>query len=68
MLGRYGAAAEYYSERWDLLLERVETGSVRWDDEYDALGDVERAQLDLPDEKRTVDMIIARNLPDEPKG
>lgn len=28
MLGRFGAAAEYCSERWDTLLERVETGAV----------------------------------------
>jgi hypothetical protein len=66
MLGRYGAAAEYYSERWDLMLERVGTGPVRWDDEYDALPQEERAKL--PDERRTVDLIVARNLPDEPKG
>lgn len=67
MLGRYNAAAEYFSERWDAMLERVATGPVRWE-EREALGPAELAQLDLPDDKRQVDEIIARNLPDEPKG
>lgn len=30
MRGRYGAAAEYHSERWDALLRRVETGDPLW--------------------------------------
>ena len=68
MLGRYGAAAEYWSENWERLVHRIETGSVTWDDEHEALGDEERARLDLPDAKREADQIIARNLPDEPGG
>lgn len=32
-LTRYGAAAEFWSERWDKLLEQVETGPVEWLDE-----------------------------------
>ena len=29
-LGRYRAAADYWSERWDALLEQIETGHARW--------------------------------------
>ena len=29
-LGRYRAAADFYSQRWDELLEHVETGNARW--------------------------------------
>jgi hypothetical protein len=68
MLGRYGAAAEYWSENWQQITHRVETGSVTWDDERLALGEPEVAKLDLPDEKKQVDQIIRRNLPDAPKG
>ena len=32
-LSRYGAAAEFWSERWDQLLERVAEGPVAWEDE-----------------------------------
>ena len=32
-LGRYGAAAEFWSERWERMLEQVETGPVVWLDE-----------------------------------
>jgi hypothetical protein len=68
MLGRYGAAAEFWSENWEQMVHRVETGSVTWDDEKTALGEAELAKLELPDAKRDADLIIARNLPDEPKG
>ena len=29
-LGRYRAAADFYAQRWDELLEHVETGNARW--------------------------------------
>ena len=29
-LGRYGAAAEFWSERWDAMLARVAEGPVSW--------------------------------------
>lgn len=32
-LSRYGAAAEFWSEQWEELLEQVETGPVVWLDE-----------------------------------
>lgn len=32
-LGRYGAAAEFWSERWERMLEQVESGPVVWLDE-----------------------------------
>lgn len=32
-LGRYGAAAEFWSERWERMLEQVETGPVVWLDD-----------------------------------
>jgi hypothetical protein len=68
VLGRYNAAAEFWSENWDQITHRIETGAVTWDDEHKALSDEERAGLDLPEEKKKVDQIILRNLPDEPKG
>ena len=66
LMVRYGAAAEYYSERWDALLERIETGSVDWSDEYAALGPDGVARLELPDDKAQVDALIVKHLPDEP--
>jgi hypothetical protein len=67
MLGRYGAAAEFWSENWDRMLHRIETGSVTWDDEREALGQDELDRLQLPDANKNVDRIIERNLPDEPR-
>jgi hypothetical protein len=66
MLGRYGAAAEFWSEHWEQMVHRIETGSVTWDDEKKALGEAGRAEVELPDEKQEVDRIIVRNSPDEP--
>jgi len=66
MLGRYGAAAEFWSEDWDRMVQRVETGSVTWSDEHAAIGPEERARLELPDEDKRVAQIIARNAPDTP--
>jgi hypothetical protein len=68
MLGRYGAAAEFWSENWEQLIDRVATGPVTWDAESEALGEADRVALDLPDRTRQLDRIIARNMPDEPKG
>lgn len=62
-IGRYGAAAEWMTERWDAALERVETGSVGWSDEHRALGDAERAELDLPDDKAAIDALIQKHFP-----
>lgn len=66
MLGRYGAAAEYHSEHWDALLERVGTGSVDWSDEHAALGEDGLKRLNVPDEERELQLIELRNRPDEP--
>lgn len=66
MLGRYGAAAEYWGDRWDMLLQRVETGAVDWSDERRALGEAKLLECDLPDEEREVQRLIARNAPDLP--
>jgi len=66
-LGRYNAAAEYWSENWDQLVERVETGPVTWEDDLRGLSEEERARLQLPDERQKIDRIIERNLPDEPR-
>ena len=68
MLGRYGAAAEWWGDRWDLLLERVETGAVDWSDERAAIGEAGLAKLELPDAEREADRLIARNAPDEPSA
>ncbi len=65
MLGRYGAAAEFWTEEWDRLLRRVETGGVDWDDERRALGADGLAALDLPSEERRIERIAIRNAPDE---
>jgi hypothetical protein len=63
MLGRYGAAAEYWGERWDAMLERVGTGPVDWSEEQKALGEQQRR--DLLDPEREVRLLEARNAPDE---
>lgn len=65
MLGRYGAAAEYWGDRWDALLERVETGSTDWSDECAELGPAGVARLELPDAASEAERIIVRNLPDD---
>jgi hypothetical protein len=65
MLGRYGAAAEYYGERWDALLERVRTGSADWSDEYEALGEDGLKRANVPDQEREMNLIEQRNRPDE---
>lgn len=54
-LSRYGAAAEFWSERWDQLLERVAEGPVAWEDE----GESQRS-----DEKK-VDDVLFRHALDE---
>jgi hypothetical protein len=65
LMGRYGAAAEYFGERWDLLLERIENGSARWDDEHRALGPEGLAQLGVSDESKVVDALIDKHAPEE---
>jgi hypothetical protein len=67
LMGRYGALAEYHSERWDALLERVETGSVDWGDEHRALDPAALARLDLPDERTQIDALIEKHAPDVPR-
>jgi len=62
MLGRYGAAAEFWSEDWERMTQRVETGSATWSFELAA---PEADDLDVPDEEKRVSQIIARNRPDE---
>lgn len=57
-MGRYGAAAEWWSERWDAMLQRVETGSIDWQDEQRALGQP------LDGEKH-VAALIDKHAPDE---
>jgi hypothetical protein len=54
-LGRYGPMAEYMSERWDTLLERVEYGPLDWD------------QPEFPpDPAQEVQNLIARFTVEEP--
>jgi hypothetical protein len=57
-MGRYGAAAEWWSERWDAMLQRVETGSIDWRDEQRALGKP-------VDEETQVQALIDKHAPDE---
>jgi len=66
LMGRYGAAAEYFGEQWDPLLERIETGSVRWDDEYRALGPEGLAQLGVSGEAKVVEALIEKHAPEDP--
>ena len=54
-LGRYGAAAEFWSERWETMIEQIETGPVVWLNEY---GKPMRAS----DEKLSSDMTIRHAL------
>jgi hypothetical protein len=65
LMGRYGAAAEYWSERWDAILERVGTGSVDWSDEDKVLGPDGLEELQLPGEARIVDRLILKHAPDD---
>ena len=53
-LGRYTAASEFWSERWDSLLERVETGAVEWQKQED--------EGDMPEDAELRDMRIAAEL------
>jgi hypothetical protein len=68
MVGRFGAAAEWWSERWDRMLERVETGSTDWSDERKALGEEELARLALPDARKEADLLIEKHTPEQGHG
>ena len=57
-LSRYGAAAEFWSERWDHLLERVAEGPVAWEGEE---------ETQRSDEKK-VDDVLFRYALDEGEG
>ena len=52
-LSRYGAAAEFWSERWDQLLERVAEGPAVWDGEEDT---------QRSDEKKVDDVLYRHGL------
>jgi hypothetical protein len=58
LMGRYGAAAEWWSERWDAMLERVGTGAVDWRDEERVIGEP-------MDEEKHVAALINKHAPDE---
>lgn len=66
MLGRYGAAAEFWSEEWDRMLQRIETGAVTWDQDLVALAKDAPHALQLPDANAKAERIIERNRPDDP--
>lgn len=61
VLGRYAAAAEFWSERWDRLLDEVEQGPAFWPQEDGTPHDAE--SLEAFDEESS-DMIIDRHAPD----
>ena len=56
-LSRYGAAAEFWSERWEQMIDRVETGHALWTDED--------GQPIARDEAEAADRTIARHALDE---
>lgn len=56
-LSRYGAAAEYWSERWEKMLEQVEQGPVVWLDEDG------KARRD--DDEKFTGELLARHALDE---
>ncbi|MEM8919222.1 MAG: hypothetical protein AAGE37_10210 [Pseudomonadota bacterium] len=60
LMGRYGAAAEYYGERWDALLERVHLGPADWQQD-DAGDDSDRAQR----EEDVLDFLKAKYAPED---
>ena len=76
-LGRYTAASEFWSERWDSLLARVEQGEVEWRNEAEVLNaefadeDSDTADGTSADQRdrRDAAAIERRHLPDPlPKG
>ena len=56
-MSRYGAAAEFWSDRWEKMLELVEHGPVVWQDE-----DGERAR---GDDAKLGEEIMQRHALDE---
>ncbi|MEO0441639.1 MAG: hypothetical protein AAF067_12295 [Pseudomonadota bacterium] len=59
-MGRYGAAAEFYGERWDTLLERVHLGRAHWERPEEE--DEERRDDD------EIRYLEAKHAPEKPRG
>ncbi|WP_074205096.1 hypothetical protein [Parasphingorhabdus marina] len=60
LMGRYGAAAEYYGEHWDALLERVHCGPADWEREGGG-DDSDRER----EEENLLDFLKAKYAPEE---
>lgn len=67
-LGRYGAASEFWSERWDEMLARVEQGPAIWEDESDiaAVGDPESEAMNETARQRTQAAALERRHAPDP--
>jgi hypothetical protein len=67
-LGRYTAAAEYWSERWDRLLHRVEHGPALWqaegeeDRDAEELEAADREAARLITDRHAIDLAEQHNL------
>ncbi len=59
-LGRYGAAAEFWSDRWERMLQQVEHGPVVWQDD-----DGQRLR---GDDEKLVDQFVIRHSLDDREG
>ncbi len=67
-LGRYGAASEFWSERWDAMLARVEDGPAVWVDEADVAADqdAEMAAMNADVRDRTLTAALERRHAPDP--
>lgn len=60
-LGRYTAAAEFWSERWDAILAEVEHGPGRWPQEN---GKPHTPRSRAAADKEELEALLTRHLPD----
>lgn len=65
-LGRYTAASEFWSERWDLMLHEVEHGPAHWPAEN---GEPHTPESLLEEERQHMRQLTRRHAPDPlPRG
>jgi hypothetical protein len=65
LLGRYGAASEFWSEWWDRMLDMVENGAVHWPQEH---GDLHSAESIAEEDDEVARMMTIRHAVDDGPG